>query len=332
MNILVTGCAGFIGSHVSEKLLNLGYNVYGIDNINDYYDINQKHKNLDLLNTYENFHFKKEDIVTTNIIEEIKPDKVCHLASMAGVRYSIDNPDIYVKVNINGFINLLEQAVKNNVSNFVYASSSSVYGLNKKVPFSESDNIESCNSPYAASKRSMEIFANTYNQLYNLPLIGLRFFTVYGPRGRPDMAPYKFLKSISTENRFDKYGDGSSMRDYTYIDDIVDGVVSALEVKDMSSEVFNLGNSSPTSLNEFISTCEKVTGKTANYRQLGNQLGDVPVTYADISKASKMLNYRPKVKLEDGLSRTYEWLKSSDVLLNSNQKLKSQLHNLSYEI
>ena len=156
----------------------------------------------------------------------------------------------------------------------------------------------------------MEIFANTYNQLYNLPLIGLRFFTVYGPRGRPDMAPYKFLKSISTENRFDKYGDGSSMRDYTYIDDIVDGVVSALEVKDMSSEVFNLGNSSPTSLNEFISTCEKVTGKTANYRQLGNQLGDVPVTYADISKASKMLNYRPKVKLEDGLSRTYEWLKT----------------------
>ena len=331
MNILVTGCAGFIGSHVSERLLKSGYTVYGIDNINDYYDVKQKHKNLDILNTYENFHFKKEDIVTTNIIDEIKPDKVCHLASMAGVRYSIDNPDIYVKVNIGGFINLLDQAVKNNVSNFVYASSSSVYGLNENVPFSESDSIESCNSPYAASKRSMEIFANTYNQLYNLPLIGLRFFTVYGPRGRPDMAPYKFLKSISSENRFDKYGSGDSMRDYTYIDDIVDGVVSAIEVKDMSSEIFNLGNSMPVNLNEFISTCEKVTGKKAIFRQLNNQLGDVPVTYADISKANKMLNYRPKVKLEDGLNRTYDWLKSSVLLLNSNQKLKSQLINHNYD-
>ncbi len=317
MNILVTGCAGFIGSHVSEKLLNLGYTVYGIDNINDYYDVSQKLENLDILNKYENFHFKKDDIVTTNIIGDLKPDKICHLASMAGVRYSIDNPDIYVKVNINGFINLLEQAVKNNVSNFVYASSSSVYGLNKKVPFSETDIIDSCNSPYAASKRSMEIFANTYNQLYNLPLIGLRFFTVYGPRGRPDMAPYKFLNAISSDERFDKYGDGSSMRDYTYIDDIVDGVISALEVKDMSSQVFNLGNSSPVSLNEFISTCEKVTEKKANFRQLGNQLGDVPVTYADISKANKFLNYNPKVVLEDGLNRTYNWLKQKKYVSQS---------------
>jgi UDP-glucuronate 4-epimerase len=311
MKILVTGCAGFIGSHVSERLLKSGHDVYGIDNINDYYDVKQKYQNLDILNAYENFSFKKEDIVTTNIIEEVKPDKVCHLASMAGVRYSIENPDVYISVNINGFVNLVEQAIKNNVSNFVYASSSSVYGLNKKVPFSESDSIDSCNSPYAASKRSMEIFANTYNQLYNLPLIGLRFFTVYGPRGRPDMAPYKFLKAISSGSKFDKYGDGDSMRDYTYIDDIVDGVISSLEAKDMSSEVFNLGNSSPVSLNNFIQTCEKVTGKTANYRQLGNQLGDVPVTYADISKASKMLNYRPKVKLEDGLKNAYEWLKKT---------------------
>ena len=311
MLILVTGCAGFVGSHVSEKLLKRGYEVYGIDNLNEYYDVNQKHKNLEILKTYENFNFRKEDIVTTNIINEIKPKKVCHLASMAGVRYSIDNPDIYINVNIGGFINLLDQSIKNNVSNFVYASSSSVYGLNKKVPFSESDEIDSCNSPYAASKRSMEIFANTYNQLYDLPLIGLRFFTVYGPRGRPDMAPYKFLNSISNDITFDKYGDGSSMRDYTYIDDIVDGVVSSLEATDMSSEVFNLGNSNPTSLNEFIKTCEEVTGKNAKFRQLNNQLGDVPITYADISKAKKMLNYNPKVKLKDGLSKTYEWLKES---------------------
>ena len=308
MKILVTGCAGFIGSHVSEKLLNQGFNVYGIDNMNDYYDVNQKKRNLEILSLYDNFVFKNEDIENTNIINEIKPDKVCHLASMAGVRYSIDNPDLYVNVNIGGFINLVEQAVKNNVLNFVYASSSSVYGLNKKVPFSETDSIDTCNSPYAASKRSMEIFANTYNQLYKLPLIGLRFFTVYGPRGRPDMAPYKFLKSISEGKTFDKYGYGDSMRDYTYIDDIVDGVVSALETKDMSSEVFNLGNSTPISLNEFIETCENVTGKKAEFRQLGIQLGDVPVTYADVSKAEKILNYRPKVKLKEGLKLTYNWL------------------------
>ena len=312
MKILVTGCAGFIGSHVSERLLKSGYEVYGIDNLNDYYDVNQKIKNLEILSTYENFIFKKEDIVNTNIINEVKPEKVCHLASMAGVRYSIDNPDIYVNVNIGGFTNLVEQAVKNNVSNFVYASSSSVYGLNKKVPFSEDDPIESCNSPYAASKRSMEIFANTYNQLYKIPLIGLRFFTVYGPRGRPDMAPYKFLNAISGEKQFDKYGDGSSMRDYTYIDDIVDGVVSSLELTDVSSQVFNLGNSSPVSLNYFIDTCEKVTGKKAVFRQLGNQLGDVPVTFADITKSEKFLNYKPKVKLEEGLSKTYEWIKNGN--------------------
>jgi UDP-glucuronate 4-epimerase len=311
MKVLVTGCCGFIGSHVTINLLKNNYEVIGVDIMNDYYDIKIKEINKKILSEYENFCFYKEDVIDSDIIERVKPDKVCHLASMAGVRYSIENPILYIKNNIEAFVNLLDQSVKNNVKNFVYASSSSVYGLNEKVPFCESDIVDSCNSPYAASKRSMEIFANTYNQLYNLPLIGLRFFTVYGPRGRPDMAPYKFLKAISSENRFDKYGDGNSMRDYTYIDDIVDGVVSALEVKDMSSEVFNLGNSSPTSLNEFISTCEQVTGKTANYKQLGNQLGDVPVTYADISKAKKMLNYNPQVKLKDGLTRTYEWLKDN---------------------
>ena len=308
MKILVTGCAGFIGSHVSEKLLKQGYDVFGIDNLIDYYDINQKLENLEVLKKYDNFEFKKEDIVNTNIINEIKPDKICHLASMAGVRYSIENPDIYIDVNIGGFINLLEQAVKNKVLNFVYASSSSVYGLNKTIPFSEDDRILTCNSPYAASKRSMELFANTYNQLYNLPLIGLRFFTVYGPRGRPDMAPYKFLNAIYSGKHFDKYGDGTSMRDYTYIDDIVNGIISSLESDIKTSEIFNLGNSSPVSLNKFIETCEKVTGKKANFKQLGNQLGDVPVTYANISKAKELINYEPQVDLEDGLKRTFEWL------------------------
>jgi len=312
MKILVTGCAGFIGSHVSEKLLQLGYEVIGIDNINSYYDPMQKLKNLEILNKYENFYFSKEDIVTTNIINDTKPDRICHLAAMAGVRYSIEHPEEYVKVNIGGFINLLEQAVKNNISNFVYASSSSVYGLNEKIPFSETDEIVSCNSPYAASKRSMEVFANTYNQLYNLPLIGLRFFTVYGPRGRPDMAPYKFLKAVLNGDEFKKYGDGSSMRDYTYISDIVDGIISSIiNNKSISCEVINLGNSTPVSLNEFIKTCEDVTNRKANYKQIEEQLGDVPVTYANISKAKELLDYDPKVNLKDGLTNTYNWLVSN---------------------
>ena len=312
MKILVTGCAGFIGSHLTEYLLQQNFEVVGIDNVNDYYDIKQKMINLKILSNYKNFYFCKDDIVTTNIIDKIKPDKICHLAAMAGVRNSIEYPKDYVKTNIEGFINLLEQAVKNKVSNFVYASSSSVYGLNKKVPFSEEDDVVLCNSPYAASKRSMEVFANTYNQLYGLPLIGLRFFTVYGPRGRPDMAPYKFLNSIIKGKSIDKYGDGNSMRDYTYISDIVEGIVSALLTnKSKGSEILNLGNSYPISLNQFIETCEKITGKKAVVNQIENQLGDVPVTYANIDKAKKEFNYQPKVKLEEGLTNTYNWMKNN---------------------
>ena len=309
MKVLVTGCCGFIGSYVSLNLLKNNYQVIGVDIMNDYYDINIKEMNKNILSEYENFHFYKEDVIDSDIIERVKPDKVCHLASMAGVRYSIENPILYVKNNIEAFVNLLDQSVKNNVKNFVYASSSSVYGLNEKVPFCESDVVNSCNSPYAASKRSMEIFANTYNQLYSLPLIGLRFFTVYGPRGRPDMAPYKFLDSILNDKRFKKYGDGSSLRDYTYIDDIVDGIISALDNKNnLSCEIFNLGNSKPVSLNSFIECCEEVTGKKAKYDIIENQLGDVPLTYADIEKSRKLLNYSPKVSLREGLNRTCKWM------------------------
>ena len=306
MKILVTGCAGFIGSHTCETLLKRGDTVIGIDNINDYYSVERKKQNLEVLNKYENFTFKKEDIRTSQIIEELKPDKIIHLASMAGVRYSIEHPDVYVDVNINGFINILEQARKINVKQIVYASSSSVYGLNKKVPFSESDAIETPNSPYACSKMAMELYAKTYHQLYNLNLIGLRFFTVYGPRGRPDMAPYKFLTAIKNQTEFYKYGEGTSSRDYTYIDDIVSGVIAACDNKKrIKCEVYNLGNSSPVSLNEFIKLCEKVVNKNAIYKQIGNQLGDVPHTYADITKAKKDLDYEPKVKLEDGLRLMY---------------------------
>jgi UDP-glucuronate 4-epimerase len=306
MKVLVTGCAGFIGSHTCEYLLKRGDEILGIDNLNDYYDIERKKENLEVLNKYENFEFKKEDIRTTKVIEEWKPDKICHLASMAGVRYSIEHPEVYVDVNINGFINILEQARKVGVKQIVYASSSSVYGLNKKRPFSEADPIETPNSPYACSKMAMELYAKTYHQLYNLNLIGLRFFTVYGPRGRPDMAPYKFLKAIKDGTKFYKYGDGTSSRDYTYVSDIVSGVVASIDnKKKLKCEVYNLGNSSPVSLNEFIELCEKVVGKKANYEQIGNQLGDVPHTYADISKAKRDLYYEPKVKLEDGLRLMY---------------------------
>lgn len=307
--ILVTGCAGFIGSHTCERLLKEGNRVLGIDNMNDYYDVSRKRENIELLKKYDNFNFIQDDIRTMTYINDFKPDKVCHLASMAGVRYSIENPEIYVDVNIKGFINILEQCRKVGVKQIVYASSSSVYGLNKKVPFSEEDSIETLNSPYATSKMAMELYAKTYSQLYDMNLIGLRFFTVYGPRGRPDMAPYKFLKAISEGEEFQKYGDGTSSRDYTYVDDIVSGVVASLNNnKDVKCEVYNLGNSNPVSLNEFIKLCEKVVGKEAIYEEIGNQLGDVPHTYADISKAKRDLSYSPKVGLEVGLMRMYEKL------------------------
>lgn len=305
--ILVTGCAGFIGSHVCEFLLKRGDTVLGIDNLNHYYDTSQKMKNLEILKNYSNFEFRKEDITTTSIISKWKPDKICHLASIAGVRYSIENPKIYVKVNIEGFIHILDEARENNINHIVYASSSSVYGLNTKVPFSETDAIVTPNSPYATSKMAMELYAKTYSQLYNLSLIGLRFFTVYGPRGRPDMAPYKFLKAISSGQMFKKYGDGTTTRDYTYIDDIVRGVVAALDnKKQVQCEVYNLGNSSPVSLNQFIELCEKVTEKKALFEQLGDQLGDVPHTYADITKAKRDLDYQPKTTLEEGLRKTFK--------------------------
>lgn len=307
--ILVTGCCGFIGSHLCEKLLENGETVYGVDIMNDYYDIKQKEMNLSILNKYNKFHFYKDDIVTTNLINEIKPEIVVHLAAMAGVRYSIENPELYVRTNVEGQVNLLRQSVKSNVKLFIYASSSSVYGLNKKIPFNENDEINNVNSPYAATKKSCEIMAQMYNQLYSIPVIGLRFFTVYGPRGRPDMAPFKFLKHIINGSKFDKYGVGDSRRDYTYIDDIVNGILGAIRNKNnVTCEVYNLGNKTTVSLNEFIKTCEEVTSKTANFNQLENQLGDVPITYADISKAEKDLDYTPNTKIREGLEKLYDWM------------------------
>ena len=300
--ILVTGCVGFIGSHVCEYLLKNNYEVYGIDIMNDYYDINLKEYNLSILNKYSLFTFHKEDICDTNIISIFKPYKIIHLASMAGVRYSIENPKLYEKINIGGFIHIMEESVKHNVKLVVYASSSSVYGLNEKLPFSEEDEIKTCNSPYACSKMSMELYAKTYYQLHKLNTIGLRFFTVYGPRGRPDMAPYKFLHAIKNNKVFKKFGNGTSSRDYTYIDDIVQGIINALKNKNnVESEIYNLGNSKPVLLNDFIKICEEVTGNKSKYEECEMQLGDVPHTYADISKSKRDLDYIPKIDLKEGL-------------------------------
>lgn len=307
--ILVTGCAGFIGSYLCEALLKNDYIVYGLDNMNIFYDL-YKEKNLEILLQYENFIFEKDDIRTTKIISKIKPTKICHLASIAGVRYSLENPIIYYQNNVEGFINIMEEARKNNIENVIYASSSSVYGLNEKVPFNETDNLEKFNSPYALSKYCMELYAKLYYQLYNINSIGLRFFTVYGPRGRPDMAPHKFLNSIMNEKIIQKYGDGNSYRDYTYISDIVDGIIGAINNKNnIKCDVYNLGNSNPISLNTFIEICEKITNKKAIIEKLPNQLGDVPYTYADINKAKIDLDYEPKITFESGLKKLYEYLK-----------------------
>lgn len=306
MKILVTGCCGFIGSHTCEKLLQLNYEVAGIDIMNDYYDVKIKEKNLQILLQYSNFKFYKEDICDTKKISEFKPDKVCHLASMAGVRGSIKNPSLYERINIGGFINILEECVKNNVKQLVFASSSSVYGLNKKLPFKEDDRIDTCNSQYACSKISMEIFAKTYNQLYKLNAIALRFFTVYGPRGRPDMAPYKFIHNIYNGLKIEKYGDGTTSRDYTYIDDIVNGIINALQNNEKKSfEIYNLGNSKPVTLNDFIKICEEVVNKKAIINQKDLQLGDVIHTYACIEKAKSHLNYEPKTELKEGLYKMF---------------------------
>jgi UDP-glucuronate 4-epimerase len=237
-----------------------------------------------------------------------KPDYVCNLAAKAGVRASLEDPIDYCKVNIEGNIHLLEECVKNNVKKYVYASSSSVYGLNSKLPFHEDDQINLTNRIYACTKKSMEDFCQLYHRLYGLPVIGLRFFTVYGPQGRPDMAPYKFLKAIINDKEIYKYGDGSSTRDYTYIDDITDGIIGAIFECNKNCEIYNLGSGCPISLNEFIKTCELVCNKKAKIIYKEDQLGDVPSTYADISKAKKDFGYNPKTNLISGLKKTYEWI------------------------
>ena len=323
MRLLITGCAGFIGSNLCEKLLDDPNNlIYGIDIINDYYDVSKKYKNLDRIKNHpncSNFVFLKENLIDTNIISQQKNknecfDVVINIGAMAGVRYSQINPEIYIDTNIKGQVHLLQECVKCNVKLFVYASSSSVYGLNNNIEFTETDNLEKINSVYAMTKKSGEEFANLYNKLYGLNVVGLRFFTVYGPNGRPDMLPYKLIDSIDSEKNFTKFGDGSSYRDYTYIDDIVEGIISSVKVninKKNVCEIYNLGNSKPVTLNNFIDVCSKIIQKPAKYIQAENQLGDVNYTCANIKKAQNELNYFPKTSVENGMTKMYEWYKNN---------------------
>lgn len=310
MKILVTGGAGFIGSHLTRRLLELGYRVVCVDDLNDYYSPKIKQKNIAPFLGRKNFKFYKADICDYSRLLEIfkreKFDIVAHLAARAGVRPSIKNPLLYERVNVGGTMILLDLAVKYKIKNFVFASSSSVYGNNKKIPFSEKDPVDNPISPYAATKKSCELLAATYHNLYGLPCTGLRFFTVYGPSGRPDMAPFLFTDAIFRGRTIKKFGNGKTKRDYTYVDDIVDGTIVALR-KNFPFEIINLGNNKQVELNYFIALIERLLDKHAKIKQLPPQPGDVKITYADISKARKLLDWEPKVKIEQGMERFVKW-------------------------
>jgi UDP-glucuronate 4-epimerase len=316
--VLVTGGAGFIGSHVAEYLLARGDDVVIVDEMNDYYDVRIKRHNLEYLR--EKYPESKrlaiyrgdicDETLMQRIFETERPEWICHMAARAGVRPSIQDPYIYIHSNIKGTTNLMELSAKYGVKNFVFASSSSVYGGSKSTYFSEEENVDHPVSPYAASKKACELLAYTYHHLYNLNVSALRFFTVYGPRGRPDMAPFKFIDRISRGVEIQQFGDGSSSRDYTYIDDIVDGVVRAID-RPHAYEVFNLGKGSGTSLKDFISIVETHVGQTAHVRIMPDQPGDVPYTCADVSKAKAMLGYESKVDFDEGIRRTAHWYSSA---------------------
>jgi UDP-glucuronate 4-epimerase len=331
MKILVTGAAGFIGAAVSQYLINRGDHVVGIDNINDYYDVNLKHARLAHIkasNSASHFTFiemgVEERDKMTALFEEHKFDRVVHLAAQAGVRYSLENPNAYVDSNIVGFVNILEGCRHNNVGHLVYASSSSVYGANETMPFSEQHNVDHQVSLYAASKKANELMAHTYSHLYNLPTTGLRFFTVYGPWGRPDMALFKFTKKILEGDTIQVYNFGNHRRDFTYIDDIVEGVIKSLDNVASPNEqwdgkqpdpstskapykVYNIGAQTPVHLLRFIETLEEALGVEAKKELLPMQPGDVPDTYADVSSLVADTGYQPKTNIDKGVKAFVDW-------------------------
>jgi UDP-glucuronate 4-epimerase len=308
--VLVTGSSGFIGFSLSRKLLEEGRVVIGVDSMNSYYDVNLKNARLEILKAFDNFVFYKEDIQNLKALKDIfkqqKVDVICNLAAQAGVRYSLEDPFSYEKSNLEGFLNLLEIAREHEVTNFVYASSSSVYGSNKKVPFSVDDRVDNPVSLYAATKKANELMAHAYSHLFNIPCTGLRYFTVYGPWGRPDMALFLFTDAILNNRPINVYNYGDMKRDFTYIDDIVAGTIAAID-KPAPYEVYNLGNSKTEQLMTLIEILERELGREAEKNMMPMQPGDVKQTSADIQKSRDNLGFDPKTPLEEGIKKFVEW-------------------------
>ena len=313
MKVLITGAAGFIGSHLSERLLGDGWQVLGIDNFDDFYDPQIKRRNIADCLKNKNFRLIEADIRNRTACEKALGDGVeiiVHLAARAGVRPSIARPLLYADVNVNGTVVLLEAAKKHKIGKFIFGSSSSVYGDNEKVPFSEDDNVDFPISPYAATKKAGELICHTYHHLYGISVTCLRFFTVYGPRQRPDLAIHKFARLIEQGKLIPIYGDGTMMRDFTYIDDIINGTVAAMQNCN-GFNIYNLGESRPMTVNDLIVEIEKALGKKAIKEYVLPQPGDVERTYADVTKAVSELGYNPKTKIEDGLAKFVAWLRKN---------------------
>lgn len=331
MKFLVTGAAGFIGFHVSERLLAAGHQVIGIDNLNDYYDVNLKLARLDLLKPHSLFQFFKIDLADRTAMAELfakeKFDRVIHLAAQAGVRYSIDNPHAYADSNLVGHLNVLEGCRHNKVGHLLYASSSSVYGLNRKLPFSTDDSVDHPVSLYAATKKANELMSHTYSHLYGIPTTGLRFFTVYGPWGRPDMALFKFTRAIIEGNSIDVYNHGQMRRDFTYIDDIAEAIVRLQDVipqpdpswtvekgtpatSSAPYRVYNIGNSNPVALMDYITALENALGKVAQKNMMPMQPGDVLETSADTQALYEVIGFKPHTSVASGVERFVEWYKT----------------------
>ena len=330
MKVLVTGAAGFIGFHLIKALLEANLSdeallIVGIDNINDYYDVGLKQDRLNILNelsTPENFTFIKLDLADRDAIAELfstyQFDTVINLGAQAGVRYSIENPHAYVDSNVVGFVNILEGCRHHDIKHLIYASSSSVYGMNIKQPFTTADCVDFPISLYAATKKSNELMAHSYSHLYNIPTTGLRFFTVYGPYGRPDMAYFSFTKKILAGEPIDVFNNGDMQRDFTYIDDIVSGIIgimkktpakqhSAITTASAPYKIYNIGNNQPVTLRRFITAIEDACGKKANENLLPMQAGDVPITYADIDELVADIGFKPTVNIEDGITKFVDW-------------------------
>jgi UDP-glucuronate 4-epimerase len=322
MKVLVTGAAGFIGFHLTKRLLSDGYQVHGIDNLNDYYDVNLKHARLDKLKQHQGFSFQQLDLANRagilQLFQHYKFDYVVNLAAQAGVRYSLTNPHAYIDSNITGFVNLLEGCRSSDIQHLIFASSSSVYGANTKIPFATTDSIDHPISLYAATKKSNELLAHSYSHLYGIPTTGLRFFTVYGAWGRPDMAYFKFANAIAQGNPIEVYNFGKMQRDFTFIDDIIEGVVRVMTKiptanvdstlnSNAAYKLYNIGNNNPVELMHFIEVLEQLLNRSAIKTFLPMQPGDVPLTYADVDDLMQDVGFKPETSLEEGLLRFVEW-------------------------